>query len=101
MQIKSRKTNLTHTITKEEWEKLQEQGLAKNYDVVNNTEVAGEKPSAPAELGLKFNDLVKTADAAFKKKDYKVAQEHYQLAKAIKSTTKIEERLAELSDLVG
>ena len=98
MQIKSRKTKLTHTVTDADWENMKKQGIAKNFDVVSTQDAA--QPSAPAELGIAFADHVKTADAAYKAKDYKAAQASYTAAKAIKSSKKIEERLAELSDLV-
>lgn len=99
MKIRSKKTQLVHTVTPEEWARMRVRGDASKYIIVNS----GTAPAvAPAELAdADYNQILKDATKAYKAKRYDDAQDLYQKANSIKPTALIQEKLAELADLLG
>ena len=99
MKIRSKKTNLTHTVDKAGWEQIKARGDAAKYVVISNE--SPEQATPPADTNAAdYNNIVKQATKAFKSKKYEEAKKLYEQAAAINSTDLITEKLAEINGIL-
>lgn len=95
MKIRSKKTNLEHTVDKTGWEKIKARGDANKYIIVSNAPTTTDnKPEDTHKAD--YNRIVKDANRKMGKKDYEGAKKLYEQAEAIKPSTLITEKLGEI-----
>lgn len=99
MKIRSIKTKLEHTVTKEGWEKIQARGDGSKYVIVSNAPVKENKPPEDTNKA-DYNHLVKDANRKMGKKDYEGAKKLFEQAQAIKPSTLITEKLGEIQSIL-
>lgn len=99
MKIRSKKTNLEHTVDKAGWEKIKARGDASKYVIVSNELTTEANPPEDTHKA-DYNRIVKNANRKMGKKDYEGAKELYLQAQAIKPSTLITEKLAEIQSFL-
>lgn len=99
MKIRSKKTNLEHTVDTTGWEKIKARGDANKYIIVSNAPTTTDnKPEDTHKAD--YNRIVKAANRKMGKKDYEEAKKLYEQAQAINSTTLITEKLGEIQSFL-
>lgn len=98
MIIRSKKTKLEHEISTEEWEQIKSRGDSSNYVIVK---ADTKQINAPDDVAAAdYNNIVKQANAAMKKKQHEKAFDLFTQANGIKPTALIQEKLSELEEIL-
>lgn len=88
MLIRSKHTNLEHTVTAEEWEQIKKDGKSGKYTVVNSGDAASTDP--PEEVAnSNYIKLIEDGKKAYKEKRYAEAKELYTQAGEVKPSAHI------------
>ena len=101
MLIKSIKTGLEQTVTKEEYDKLVRMGEAARFKVLSTEDTKEERAAAPEETGdANRQGLIDAAKEAESKEDWANALDLYQKAAAIKSSSNLTKKIKAMTDKV-
>lgn len=97
MKIQSKLTKAFQEVTNDEWQKMKENGIANNFEVVSKDSSKEIKAPVAANVAS-YEAILKTATALFKEGRKEEALSEYQKADAIKATPMVTAKIKELQE---
>jgi len=92
MKVKNKKTGLESTITAEDWAKMQKNGLARKFSILDGTDT--QEAQQPEEVtGVSYKALFDLGNKAFKEGNLEEAKKQFLAAQLINNTNPVKKKL--------